>query len=150
MTLASSISRTLLLFAACGTAVAQYTAPLPNAPSATIQTMPAPFPSNLVNGRVYERPTRREDVRYLICHDCSAGDKLKNAVLAEFTARHGEDGHRTFSPTPIVAGMSGPLVAYSAWYPPGYDTSDAAKHAIFGFGFRIAGHILREFIADKD
>ena len=202
MTLASSISRTLLLFAACGTASAQYNAPLPNAPSTTIQALPPP-PQNTVNGRYYRRPTRHEDllayrreligprpfisaairsaieqsrprpigwgqdfpgylqrygsaysefaidssvryglasishedVRYLICHECSTGAKVKNAVLAEFTARHGEDGRRTFSPTPIVAGMSGPLIAYSAWYPPGYGPGDAAGHAAFGFGF---------------
>ena len=91
-----------------------------------------------------------EDVRYLICHKCSAGEKFENAFLAEFTARHGEDGHRSFSPTPLVAGFSGPLVAYSAWYPPGYDVRDAAKHASLGFTFRIVGHLIREFFFDKD
>jgi hypothetical protein len=90
-----------------------------------------------------------EDVRYLICHQCSAGAKIENAVLAEFTARHGADGHRALSPTPIVAGFSGPLVAYSAWYPPGYGPGDAAGHAVFGFGFRIVGHVVREFLADR-
>ncbi len=91
-----------------------------------------------------------EDVRYLICHQCSAGEKVKNAVLAEFTARHGADGHRVISPTPIVAGFSGPLVAYSTWYPPQYGPGDAAGHAVFGFGFRIVGHVVREFLADRD
>jgi len=91
-----------------------------------------------------------EDVRYLICHGCSAGEKFKNAFLAEMTARHGEDGHRSFSLTPITAGFSGPLIAYAAWYPPGYTEGDAAKHAFLGFGFRIVGHIVREFLFDKD
>jgi hypothetical protein len=91
-----------------------------------------------------------EDVRYIICHKCSAGDKLANAFLAEMTARHGEDGHRAFSLTPVAAGFSGPLIAYAAWYPPGYTEGDAAKHAFFGFGFRIVGHIVREFFFDKD
>jgi len=91
-----------------------------------------------------------EDVRYLICHKCSGGAKVKNAFLAEMTARHGEDGHRTFSLTPIAAGFSGPLIAYSAWFPPGYNEGDAAKHAMFGFGFRIVGHMVREFFFDKD
>jgi hypothetical protein len=91
-----------------------------------------------------------EDVRYLICHKCSASHKIENAVLAQFTARHGEDGHRIISLTPVVAGFSGPLIAYSAWYPPGYDTGDAARHAMFGFGFRIVGHLVSEFFFDKD
>lgn len=89
-----------------------------------------------------------EDVRYLRCNDCDFGGKLKNAVLAEFTARHGADGHRIFSPTPIVASFSGPSVAYAAWYPPGYTESMAAKHALFGVGTRIAFHLLREYIGE--
>ncbi len=91
-----------------------------------------------------------EDVRYLICHKCAAGAKLSNAVLSEFTARHGEDGNRTFSLTPLAAEFSGPLVAYAAWYPPGYTEGDAAKHAMFNLGFRIVGHVVREFFFDKD
>jgi len=91
-----------------------------------------------------------EDVRYLICHHCAPGKKVANAVLAELTARHGADGHRTLSPTPIIAGFSGPLIAYTAWYPPGYGPGDAAGHAAFGFGFRILGHIAREFLFDKN
>jgi hypothetical protein len=91
-----------------------------------------------------------EDVRYLICHKCTAGAKLSNAVLSEFTARHGEEGTRTFSLTPLAAEFSGPLVAYAAWYPPGYTEGDAAKHTMFNLGFRIVGHIVREFLFDKD
>ena len=89
-----------------------------------------------------------EDVRYIVCRGCSAGGKVKNAFLAEFTARHGEDGHRTASLTPVIAGFSGPLTAYAAWYPPGYGPGDAARHATLGFGTRIVFHIAREFIAD--
>jgi hypothetical protein len=90
-----------------------------------------------------------EDVRYLLCHGCSAKAKIENAFLSEFTARHGEDGHRSISLTPVVADFSGPIVAYSAWYPPGYETGDAAKHATFIVGTRIAFHIVREFLADR-
>lgn len=90
-----------------------------------------------------------EDVRYLVCHECTAGQKVRNAFLAEVTARHGADGHRAFSVTPIVAGVSGPLVAYSAWYPAGYGTSDALRHATFGLGTRILFHVVREFLADR-
>jgi hypothetical protein len=91
-----------------------------------------------------------EDVRYLSCHKCSLGNKFENAFLAEFTARHGEDGHRSFSVTPIVAGFSGPLVAYSAWYPAGYGPEDAAKHSVLGFGTRIVFHLVREVFFDRD
>ena len=91
-----------------------------------------------------------QDTRYLICHECSVGAKISNAILSEFTARQGEDGHRVFSPAPIVANFSGPLVAYNAWYPPGYTTEQALKHSAFGFSTRILFKIVREFLDDRD
>jgi hypothetical protein len=90
-----------------------------------------------------------EDVRYLPCRQCSFSAKFQNAVLAECTARHGDDGHRTLSATPILAGFSGPLVAYNAWYPPGYTSAQAARHASLGFTTRIAFHLIRELLFDK-
>jgi hypothetical protein len=91
-----------------------------------------------------------EDVRYLVCHDCDFGGKLKNAALYEVTARHGADGHRAFSVTPIVSSFSGPMVAYAAWYPPGYGPSMAAKHAFLGVGTRIVFNLVREYLHDRD
>jgi hypothetical protein len=90
-----------------------------------------------------------EDVRYLICHNCSFGGKLKNAALAEVSARHGADGHRVFSATPIVSSFSGPMIAYAAWYPPGYDPSMAVKHSFLGLGTRIVFHMVREYWGDR-
>ena len=89
-----------------------------------------------------------EDTRYLICHGCSFGQKLDNALLAEVTDRHGPAGDRRFSPVPIVAEFSGPLVAYSAWFPPGYGPGDAARHATLGIAIHVVGHMVREELAD--
>ena len=91
-----------------------------------------------------------EDVRYLLCHHCNFGGKLANAALAEVTARHGSDGHRTFSPTPIVSAFSGPMIAYAAWYPPGYTERQAAGHAFLGIGTRIVFRMVREYVFDRD
>jgi hypothetical protein len=90
-----------------------------------------------------------EDVRYFPCYGCSIWDKYENAVLAEVSARRGADGHRGFSVTPILAGFSGPLIAYNAWYPAGYSNADALHHAALGFITRIGFHLLREFIVDR-
>lgn len=96
-----------------------------------------------------------EDVRYLVCRHCSARDKVSNALLSEFTARHGADGHRDFSLTPVAANFSGPLVAYAYWYPPSkpgdntYSSVDAIKHSSLGFAIRIAARLLRESLDDK-
>lgn len=91
-----------------------------------------------------------EDARYLLCHHCSTREKLKNAILSEFTEHRGPEGRRVFSPTPIVANFSGPMVAYAAWYPPGYGMADAAKHSTLGFGTRIASRVMRELFLDRD
>jgi len=90
-----------------------------------------------------------EDVRYFPCYGCSIWDKYENAVLAEVSARRGADGHRVFSPTPILAGFSGPLIAYNTWYPAEYSNRDALHHAGLGFITRIGFHLLREFLADR-
>lgn len=95
--------------------------------------------------------TFHEDNRYLICHQCSAGAKLANAALAEFTARHGADGHRAFSPTPIAASLSGPLIGYAVWYPAGDNTSKLAlRHVVFNVSTRFAFNAAREFLFDRD
>ena len=91
-----------------------------------------------------------EDVRYLICHHCTTGAKFANAALYEVTARHGPDGHRVFSPTPIAASLSGPLVAYAAWYPPGYTTRQALGHVPVGVVTRFLFNCIREFAFDRD
>ena len=91
-----------------------------------------------------------EDVRYIICHHCSVGAKFANAALYEVTARHGADGHRAFSLTPIIASVSGPMVAYAAWYPPGYDPQMAIRHVPFGIVTRFVFDSIREFVFDRD
>ncbi|WP_419805882.1 hypothetical protein [Terriglobus sp.] len=90
-----------------------------------------------------------EDNRYLLCHGCTFHDKLKNALLADFTARHGADGHRDFSLTGAAAGVSGPLVAYAFWYPnqdPNFTLDRGLRNSLIGFGTRPAGHMLTELL----
>lgn len=92
-----------------------------------------------------------EDDRYLICHHCSAGKKLANAALSEFTAHRGDDGHRAFSPTPIAASLAGPLVAYNTWYPPDEKSSRLGlRHVVFNVSTRVVFNTLREFLFDRD
>ena len=90
-----------------------------------------------------------EDNRYLLCHGCTLKQKIYNAVLADYTARHGADGHREFSPTGILAGYSGPLIAYAYWYPnqdPNYTIQRGARNALVGFGTRPAAHLAFELL----
>ncbi len=89
-----------------------------------------------------------EDLRYLPCHRCSAKSKLENALLAEITARHSDDGHRFFTLTPTVADFSGPIIAHSLWYP-SVDPLQGVISARTVFATRIGGHLFQEFVMDK-
>ncbi len=91
-----------------------------------------------------------EDLRYLPCHGCSAKKKIENALLAEITARHGEDGHRSFSLTTTIADMSGPIITHALWYPgasAGPEQGAVVARTIFAT--RIGGHLFREFIWER-
>ncbi|SNS30401.1 hypothetical protein SAMN05421770_101415 [Granulicella rosea] len=90
-----------------------------------------------------------EDLRYIPCHGCSAKKKIENALLAEVTARHDEDGHRFFTVTPIITDFSGPIVAHSLWYPGGVDPESGVVAARLIFATRIGGHLFREFVLER-
>ena len=89
-----------------------------------------------------------EDLRYLPCHRCSAKLKLENALLAEITARHDDDGHRFFSLTPTIADFSGPIISHSLWYP-SVDPLQGVIAARTVFATRIGAHLFQEFLLDK-
>ena len=92
----------------------------------------------------------REDLRYLPCHGCTVKHKIENALLAEITARHDEDGHRFFTLTPTVADFSGPIIAHTLWYP------GAAAGPLAGtisartvFATRIGTRLFQEFVLER-
>ena len=89
-----------------------------------------------------------EDLRYLPCHRCTRKAKLENALLAEITARHSDDGHRFFTLTPTVADFSGPIIAHTLWYP-NFDPLQGVISARLVFATRIGGHLFQEFVMDK-
>ncbi len=92
----------------------------------------------------------REDLRYIPCHGCSAKHKIENALLAEITARHDEDGHRFFTLTPTVADFSGPIIAHTLWYP-GASAGPMAGvvSARTVFATRIGTRLFQEFVLER-
>jgi hypothetical protein len=91
-----------------------------------------------------------EDLRYIPCHGCRAKKKLENALLAEITARHDEDGHRFFTLTPVVADFMGPIIVHSMpIYPDGTNLGAGAVSARLVFATRIAGHLFEEFVWER-
>jgi hypothetical protein len=90
----------------------------------------------------------KEDMRYIPCHGCSAKRKLKNALLAEVTARHDNDGHRFFTLTPTVTDMTGPIIANACWIP-NHTAIDGFVGSRLIFATRIGGHLFTEFVLER-
>jgi len=90
-----------------------------------------------------------EDLRYIPCHGCTVKHKIENALLAEITARHDNDGHRFFTLTPTVADFSGPIIAHSVWYPGGFDPFAGVVATRTVFATRVGLHLFREFVLER-
>jgi hypothetical protein len=106
--------------------------------------------SNAISGNVrYGMETVfHEDMRYIPCHGCRWKHKVENALLAEITARHDEDGHRFFTLTPLVSDVSGPIIASSVWVPGGEPVNGliALRTVI---PVRIGAHLFTEFVLER-
>jgi len=90
----------------------------------------------------------REDMRYIPCHGCRPMHKIKNALLAEITARHDTDGHRFFTLTPVVSDLSGSIIANTVWVPNGEPLNGLiAARTIFPA--RIGAHLFQEFVLER-
>jgi len=90
-----------------------------------------------------------EDLRYLPCLHCSWKHKIENALLAEVTARHGEDGRRFFTLTPTISDFSGPIIAHSLWYPNGFDPFAGVVATRVVAVTRVGIHLGQEFIVER-
>ena len=98
------------------------------------------------NVRLAMELTFHEDLRYFPCIRCSVKAKIGNALLAEFTARHDDNGHRFFTLTPVVADFSGPIIAHSLWYPGGPDPFAGVVATRTVFATRVGAHLFQEFV----
>jgi hypothetical protein len=54
----------------------------------------------------------REDTLYYRCECTGVFPRLRHAIISTFTARRGEDGHRVFSFSDLVAPYAGTMTAY--------------------------------------
>ena len=89
-----------------------------------------------------------EDMRYIPCHGCKVKHKIENALLAEVTARHNDDGHRFFTLTPLISDVSGPIIASSVWVPGGEPVNGLiALRTIIPV--RVGAHLFTEFVLER-
>ncbi|MGD0831063.1 MAG: hypothetical protein ABR907_08985, partial [Terracidiphilus sp.] len=59
----------------------------------------------------------KEDAMYYRCECRGFIPRLSHATLSTFTARKGDDGHRTFSFPALAGPYAGSMAAVYAWYP---------------------------------
>jgi len=106
--------------------------------------------STIINGNVrYGMETVfHEDMRYIPCHGCSKTKKLENALLAEVTARHDDDGHRFFTLTPLFSDMTGPIMVNS-FAVPGKGPINGVIGSRVRISIRIGQHLFNEFVQEK-
>jgi hypothetical protein len=88
----------------------------------------------------------KEDTLYYRCACKGVFPRLSHAVMSSFTARHGEDGHSTFSFPAVIAPYVGTMTAVSGWYPGPYDASDALRLGNYGLLGYVGWNIALEFL----
>jgi hypothetical protein len=81
-----------------------------------------------------------EDALYYRCECEGVIPRFRHAMVSTFTGRRGEDGHRVFSISALVAPYAGTMTAVYGWYPSRYDAKD---------GFRMGNYSLLGYIAEN-
>ena len=88
----------------------------------------------------------REDTLYYRCECKGVFLRLGHAMISTFTGRRGEDGHRAFSFSALVAPYAGTMTAVYAWYPGRYDARDAFRMGNYSLLAYMGGNVALEFI----
>ncbi|HYL93885.1 MAG TPA: hypothetical protein VEW69_12105 [Alphaproteobacteria bacterium] len=88
----------------------------------------------------------REDDMYYRCSCKGFFPRLSHAVVATFTAKRGEDGHRVFSFPSVIAPYVGATTAVYGWYPSRFGAKDAFRMGNYSLLGSVGGNIALEFI----
>ena len=87
-----------------------------------------------------------EDTLYYRCQCKGFFPRLNHAVMSTFTSRRGEDGHRSFSFSSLVAPYAGTMTAVYGWYPGRFDARDGFRMGNYSLLGYIGGNVALEFI----
>jgi len=88
----------------------------------------------------------KEDTLYYRCECTGVFPRLRHALLSTFTARRGEDGHRGFSFSDLVAPYAGTMTAVYAWYPGRYSAKDAFRMGNYSLLWYAGANVGLEFL----
>jgi len=87
----------------------------------------------------------REDSLYYRCECQGVFPRFRHAVVSTFTARQGEDGHRVFSFSALVAPYAGSFSAVYGWYPNRFGAKDAFRLGNYSLLAYMGGNVSLEF-----
>ncbi len=87
-----------------------------------------------------------EDTLYYRCECKGVFPRLSHAVLSTFTGRRGDDGHRAFSFSALVAPYAGTMTAVYGWYPGRYNAKDGFRMGNYSLLGYIGGNLALEFL----
>ncbi len=87
----------------------------------------------------------REDTMYYRCECTGPLPRLRHAAISTFTGRRGQDGHRVFSISALVAPYAGTMTAVYLWYPDRFNAKDAFRMGNYSLLGYLGGNIALEF-----
>jgi hypothetical protein len=87
----------------------------------------------------------KEDTLYYRCECQGPFPRLRHAVISTLTGRRGENGHRVFSFSALVAPYAGSMIAVYVWYPDRFDARDAFRMGNYNLLRYMGGNIALEF-----
>lgn len=87
-----------------------------------------------------------QDTLYYRCQCKGFFPRLGHALVSTLAARHGEEGHYTFSVPALVAPYVGTMVATHTWYPARYNYSDAFRMGNYNLLALAGGNVALEFL----
>jgi hypothetical protein len=88
----------------------------------------------------------REDTLYYRCECRGLLPRLNHAVISTFTGRRGDNGHRAFSFSALVAPYAGTMTAVYSWYPGRYDARDGLRMGNYNALGYVVENIALEFL----
>jgi hypothetical protein len=86
-----------------------------------------------------------EDAVYYPCRCKGFLPRARHAVVSTLTARHGENGHITFSISGLVSPYAGSMTAL-AWYPNRYGVKDGFRMGNYNLAFVALENLALEFV----
>ena len=88
----------------------------------------------------------REDIFYYRCECKGVVPRLRHAMISTVTGRRGDDGHRAFSFSALVAPYAGTMTAVYGWYPGRYNAKDAFRMGNYSLLWYAGGNVAMEFL----